>query len=689
MLAWCIVALVPLTPSSGATVAEECSSAKADAVTSALLQLEHVRDGPCKPWCSNHPIPQSCTWNNCKGCSACVTTTTTTTTTTTIPSPFGYTYVGTGYCHVQPGGYIGGWYKPDAVDLDTCARKCSSELNCKYFSLWVDHTCARYSDDPGNCTTRWEPSNYITYVRAPGRSYVPGEPGAVWMPEHQKDIRAKLIRVFQEPDGVCREGNIQVPGERWSGLPTMAKFLRLAFHDCMKYADGTGGCDGCLEWTGVGERFSRDQHGKAQLNASDDGHNNGLQPTVEILEKIYTDPTFPQKAPALPRSPKDSGISRADLWAFAGMVAVEHGILLNNLACQKLDLDDTAGILSQCHPRVGEPDCEVAAPRPFTFASGRKDCIPDPTVDRPYKTFKKELHPDPNANASVTLNYFKRDFGFNARETVAILGAHTLGRVHNTISLFQYTWKTRSAMLFNNGYFRNLASKEDWYYPTGSFPDGKNIRSTTCRGFGNSSGQRPPARWKPHAFVHLTNGGPVQWLQEKKACPCFDTGFTRPEEGCCSDDIFSCKAGCEQYRIVVGMDETMLSSDMSLYRDFSTNEGIPGGCPGLDGYSTESILSDWRLRTPRVPPGDVHGDSWDSSYCPFTTIADPPGSTPMYQVVEEYADSNEKFFSDFFPVLEKMLKNGYSTEDLQETPMASHACPYQDPHDWHRYYSCF
>ena len=77
----------------------------------------------------------------------------------------------------------------------------------------------------------------------------------------------------------------------------MAKFLRLAFHDCMKYADGTGGCDGCLEWTGVGERFARDELGKFLLNASDDGRNNGLQPTVEILEKIYTDPTFPQKVP--------------------------------------------------------------------------------------------------------------------------------------------------------------------------------------------------------------------------------------------------------------------------------------------------------------------------------------------------------------------------------------------------------
>ena len=207
-------------------------------------------------------------------------------------------------------------------------------------------------------------------------------------------------------------------------------------------------------------------------------------------------------------------------------------------------------ILGQCHPRIGEPDCEVRAPRAFKFASGRKDCVS--TEDKPYKTFKNELHPDPGADGASTLEYFKRDFGFNARETVAILGAHTLGRVHNTISLHQYTWKTRSAMLFNNGYFRNLASKEDWYYPTGHFTNGTNIRSATCRGFGNSSGQRPPARWTPHAFAHLKNGGPVQWLQEKKTCPCFDPGWTHPESGCCNEDPFSCKAGCEKYMIVLG-----------------------------------------------------------------------------------------------------------------------------------------
>ena len=27
--------------------------------------------------------------------------------------------------------------------------------------------------------------------------------------------------------------------------------MRLVFHDCIPYMDGTGGCDGCLNWGGM------------------------------------------------------------------------------------------------------------------------------------------------------------------------------------------------------------------------------------------------------------------------------------------------------------------------------------------------------------------------------------------------------------------------------------------------------
>ena len=41
-------------------------------------------------------------------------------------------------------------------------------------------------------------------------------------------------------------------GLRLSGIAfTERKAIRLAFHDCVPYADGTGGCNGCLDWNGM------------------------------------------------------------------------------------------------------------------------------------------------------------------------------------------------------------------------------------------------------------------------------------------------------------------------------------------------------------------------------------------------------------------------------------------------------
>ena len=51
------------------------------------------------------------------------------------------------------------------------------------------------------------------------------------------------------------------------------------------HQDGTGGCDGCLNWEGVGFRYDLNVEGQyPNLGPTD---NNGLGETVEILEKIY------------------------------------------------------------------------------------------------------------------------------------------------------------------------------------------------------------------------------------------------------------------------------------------------------------------------------------------------------------------------------------------------------------------
>ena len=62
--------------------------------------------------------------------------------------------------------------------------------------------------------------------------------------------------------------------------------MRLVFHDCMMYEDGTGGCDGCLNWSGMGISYDGGNNKRtyADVSLTD---NNGLRDTVEILEAMY------------------------------------------------------------------------------------------------------------------------------------------------------------------------------------------------------------------------------------------------------------------------------------------------------------------------------------------------------------------------------------------------------------------
>ena len=80
--------------------------------------------------------------------------------------------------------------------------------------------------------------------------------------------------------------------------------------------------------------------------------------TVEVLEGIYTNPDFPfDMAPKLQVSLKDSGKSRADLWAYAAILAVEYGVETNNIQCDDAHNRDPG---EQCHHQQGLPECKVS-----------------------------------------------------------------------------------------------------------------------------------------------------------------------------------------------------------------------------------------------------------------------------------------------------------------------------------------
>ena len=85
-----------------------------------------------------------------------------------------------------------------------------------------------------------------------------------------------------------------------------------SFHDCIRYEDGEGGCDGCLNWSGVGHRFPHEESIKFTFSEDDikETNNNGLEYTVAVLEEVYTNPNFPSETVTLPVSLKESGKSR-------------------------------------------------------------------------------------------------------------------------------------------------------------------------------------------------------------------------------------------------------------------------------------------------------------------------------------------------------------------------------------------
>ena len=122
------------------------------------------------------------------------------------------------------------------------------------------------------------------------------------------------------------------------GPITESVLLRLAFHDCVRYADGSGGCDGCLNWNHMGAETPSpfDDDDKYRFDPIHETDNQGLDQIVAKLELIYTTVDWPFQAPSLEVSLHQTGKSRADLWQLAGLVALERALERANRAC---DLD--------------------------------------------------------------------------------------------------------------------------------------------------------------------------------------------------------------------------------------------------------------------------------------------------------------------------------------------------------------
>ena len=64
--------------------------------------------------------------------------------------------------------------------------------------------------------------------------YVPGQPGASWTEAEVLTVKAKLIQVISNGGSALSQIN---PNHNytWTRHPTAAKYVRLGFHDCLKY----------------------------------------------------------------------------------------------------------------------------------------------------------------------------------------------------------------------------------------------------------------------------------------------------------------------------------------------------------------------------------------------------------------------------------------------------------------------
>jgi hypothetical protein len=154
-------------------------------------------------------------------------------------------------------------------------------------------------------------------------------------------------------------------------------FLRMGFHDC------TGGCDGCIDLENP-DNLGFEEPIKA------------LQPIVEKYANVET------------------GVSRADIWALATFVG-----------CNMAQGSNRVNFSPKHLGWWGRVDCENAG-RPCLGKDGQEvECS---ATKGPHREF-----PSVNILTDDLYKFFEDEFGFDEEDTVAIMGAHSLGRLEKEV----------------------------------------------------------------------------------------------------------------------------------------------------------------------------------------------------------------------------------------------------------------
>jgi hypothetical protein len=181
-----------------------------------------------------------------------------------------------------------------------------------------------------------------------------------------------------------------------SDRPLGPKFVRLGFHDCV------GSCDGCVDMTNP--------------------DNIGLEGPIQALEAVVAK-----------HENLSIKFSRADIWALAALIGAD-------MAQGGEDRVDFS------MEWIGRRNCEDQGECLDAHSTVRA-CSPDLGPHR-------EL-PPPHMTTADLFHFFSQDFGFDERETVALMGAHTLGGLSADNSGFNGVngWVRDNTVLDNDYYF--------------------------------------------------------------------------------------------------------------------------------------------------------------------------------------------------------------------------------------------
>ena len=409
--------------------------------------------------------------------------------------------------------------------------------------------------------------------------YVPGEPGAAWTSDELLAVKAKLQNILRNPKGylervpetfvsfhqneekswytgaeiyeryekTTKEGGIEEGFHSKDALlPNVAKMIRLAFHDCIKDGE-TGGCNGCLNFEGMGTESEGIEHQmcmwkhfqvKRNETCARNSHpkstdNNNLLWVSQVLEAVYTAENLPippwsRRNPTqrfTQQSLKATGKSRADLWAYAGLVAVElAGQFHNNLCVPCTAKHCRSETTTFCPGQVDEnsPSCAYKMP-PLTFKYGRRDCIEKCSGGNKNFGFcspAEENHPNPQGNGKDVTKFFKEDFGLTARETIALMGAHTFGHANEQISGFlHYPWVVMEESSLNNEYYKGVVDKGIYRRKFGKSKDYKQACDMEISSFiGDEYGKAMHVDWVVRSQWQNMDGGPWNWNPFVRKC---------------------------------------------------------------------------------------------------------------------------------------------------------------------------